>query len=81
MEFSANWAEWNHNYLKRHLTQKVNLGAVKIFHNRKHGTSINQLLSETRESRQNRNERKRSSPEQITETADTASHRTTLRGP
>ncbi len=62
------WTEWKLDYLKRHLTQKCHTDAVKASYNRKHGTLINQLLEESRESREKRIDlakRNKSNPEQI----------------
>lgn len=59
------WTEWKLDYLKH---QKCHADAVKALYNRKHRTSINQLLEESRESREKRIDlanRNKSNPEQI----------------
>lgn len=62
------WTEWKLDYLKCHLTKKCHIDAEKASYNQKHGTSINQLLGESRELREKHidlaNENK-SNPEQI----------------
>ncbi|TRY93452.1 hypothetical protein DNTS_005747, partial [Danionella cerebrum] len=69
-EFSTGktWTEWKLDYLKRHLTQKCHVDAVKALYNRKHGTAINQLLGESRELREKRidlSNKSKSNPEQV----------------
>ncbi|TRY56742.1 hypothetical protein DNTS_027367 [Danionella cerebrum] len=69
-EFSTGktWTEWKLDYLKRHLTQKCHVDAVKALYNRKHGTAINQLLRESRELREKRidlSNKSKSNPEQV----------------